>query len=246
MSEVNKIQIGGDHYKLQEIQHWDLAHSLDFSYFVSAATKYIERWRDKNGVVDLKKAHHYLCKERERWSQDTSDLVTIEDYLKLRPEFDPAQVELFTKLAEYEQICHSIYIIDEGEDENNPNEEKAGKLLDEVIDLLADYVVEQESKSNCPGPYHWVGTFWYSKVTGFSFERYPARSASDDSGEHSNGYTIENSDETLYVGTVKYIHQLGYHLVEVLVNKDNNQSETVDMQLVIDAFKIKKLNIIFR
>lgn len=66
MSANNK-QVGGQHYaKGGEFQHWDLI-SFNFgpSYLIGCATKYITRWRDKNGIQDLQKALHYIEKLQE-------------------------------------------------------------------------------------------------------------------------------------------------------------------------------------
>lgn len=61
---ANDTQVGGSHYKkkLGE-QHWDRIWRLyGHGYFVGCATKYLERYKDKNGVEDLKKALHYVQK----------------------------------------------------------------------------------------------------------------------------------------------------------------------------------------
>lgn len=60
--KANQIQIGGNHYKTDGEEHWDRVARLGLDYFQAAATKYIERWRLKNGIEDLKKARHYLDK----------------------------------------------------------------------------------------------------------------------------------------------------------------------------------------
>lgn len=62
MSKANKIQIGGDHYKNGGEEHWDRVFRLGLDYFQAAITKYVERWKLKNGVEDLKKARHFLDK----------------------------------------------------------------------------------------------------------------------------------------------------------------------------------------
>lgn len=62
MSEQNKIQIGGDHYKTGGEEHWDRVSRLDLDYFQGQITKYVERWKKKNGVQDLEKARHFLDK----------------------------------------------------------------------------------------------------------------------------------------------------------------------------------------
>lgn len=59
---VNDKQIGGMHYKDVEIQHWDFAAANDLDYFQGQITKYVTRWKKKNGVQDLLKAQHFLEK----------------------------------------------------------------------------------------------------------------------------------------------------------------------------------------
>jgi hypothetical protein len=62
MSTANDIQVGGEHYK-SNFQHWDFcAEEFGTGYFKGNITKYVARWRKKNGVQDLQKARHYLVK----------------------------------------------------------------------------------------------------------------------------------------------------------------------------------------
>jgi len=59
----NEKQVGGEHYKRGDgPQHWDMVYEFDLDYFQGNITKYLFRWRQKNGVEDLKKAQHYLEK----------------------------------------------------------------------------------------------------------------------------------------------------------------------------------------
>ena len=53
-------QIGGDHYKNKAIQPIDyiLANKMDFCS--GNVVKYITRFKEKNGVEDLKKAKQYI------------------------------------------------------------------------------------------------------------------------------------------------------------------------------------------
>lgn len=60
---ANSIQIGGTHYKVANvIEHWDMMELYGVGYLESAATKYISRWRKKNGREDLLKSKHYTQK----------------------------------------------------------------------------------------------------------------------------------------------------------------------------------------
>lgn len=58
---ANDKQVGGDHYK-SSIQHWDFVLANDLDYFQSQITKYVSRWKKKNGLKDLEKAQHFLEK----------------------------------------------------------------------------------------------------------------------------------------------------------------------------------------
>ena len=61
-SSANTRQVGGKHYNSQ-YQHWDFAHeAFGDGYFQGQITKYVFRWRKKNGLEDLNKAAHFLQK----------------------------------------------------------------------------------------------------------------------------------------------------------------------------------------
>lgn len=61
MSEANKTQVGGDHYKTG-IQHWDYVVANDMPYLEAQVVKYVTRHKKKNGMQDLQKARHFLDK----------------------------------------------------------------------------------------------------------------------------------------------------------------------------------------
>lgn len=68
MNDPNSHQVGGNHYrKVPGEQHWDrmwriYGPDVAWVYFVGQITLYVERYRDKNGIEDLKKARHFLDK----------------------------------------------------------------------------------------------------------------------------------------------------------------------------------------
>lgn len=60
--DPNSYQVAGTHYA-SSIQHWDFAAAnYGPGYFLGQVTKYVARWRKKNGVQDLEKARHFLVK----------------------------------------------------------------------------------------------------------------------------------------------------------------------------------------
>lgn len=64
MNEANAKQVNGTHYS-SEYQHWDLVAGLELGYFQGQITKYLSRWKKKNGMQDLEKALHFLEKAAE-------------------------------------------------------------------------------------------------------------------------------------------------------------------------------------
>lgn len=64
-STANNTQVGGTHYA-GAVQHWDYtAANFGIGYFQGQITKYVCRWRKKNGLQDLMKAAHFLQKLQE-------------------------------------------------------------------------------------------------------------------------------------------------------------------------------------
>ena len=68
----NDKQVGGTHYK-SNIQHWDYVIANDLDYFQGQITKYVTRWKKKNGLPDLLKAQHFLEKYIEHAKNDGSE-----------------------------------------------------------------------------------------------------------------------------------------------------------------------------
>lgn len=81
MASANDRQVGGDHYKTDGLrpQHWDLVDLYEWDYFQGQITKYLMRWRKKNGIEDLEKARHYLDKYIELERGKAQTLVSPSD-----------------------------------------------------------------------------------------------------------------------------------------------------------------------
>lgn len=64
--EINKAisalntQEGGSHYKKLAIEPVEYAYKNNLDFFQGNVVKYITRFRDKNGLEDLKKAKHFI------------------------------------------------------------------------------------------------------------------------------------------------------------------------------------------
>lgn len=61
---ANDRQVGGDHYAADDsgLKHWDLIENHGIGYLEGCASKYVSRWRKKNGLQDLEKGLHYTEK----------------------------------------------------------------------------------------------------------------------------------------------------------------------------------------
>jgi hypothetical protein len=66
---ANKTQVGGSHYS-GDYQHWDFSVDVGMFGLDYAMTKYVARWKKKNGLQDLMKAHHYAVKMKELMMQE--------------------------------------------------------------------------------------------------------------------------------------------------------------------------------
>lgn len=53
-------QVAGDHYKKMKIQPIEYILANCLGYCEANVVKYISRWRQKNGIEDLRKARHYI------------------------------------------------------------------------------------------------------------------------------------------------------------------------------------------
>lgn len=60
MTNALEKQEGGNHYKGYPIQPIEYIHANNIPFAEGSVIKYVTRWRDKNGIADLKKAIHFL------------------------------------------------------------------------------------------------------------------------------------------------------------------------------------------
>ena len=96
MAKANDKQFGGSHYKTKKFQPWDYVLENQLGYLEGTAVKYITRWKDKGGLVDIQKAIHYLEKlieyEMEKPATLDSDVPdAVKQYGGLAGSMDAAQ-----------------------------------------------------------------------------------------------------------------------------------------------------------
>ena len=100
---ANEKQIGGSHYRGVAYQHWDWVVENRLPYLEGQITKYISRWRKKNGAQDLEKALHYAEKLLEVTAffyqrPRAKELEKMQELYQLSPE----EVVVFRLVVEYQ------------------------------------------------------------------------------------------------------------------------------------------------
>jgi hypothetical protein len=122
-------QVGGTHYGTSSMGHWDYCDMANVSYLEGCATKYIFRWKDKNGVQDLKKALSYVEKRLKstRMMFGNPDLTKFNFFEQERQQFYAEN-----KVNVWERdLCETIFGWKTPEDL-----ERAAELLTEAIEEL--------------------------------------------------------------------------------------------------------------
>lgn len=70
-------QVGGNHYETMALQPWEIIEKNNLDFWEGNIIKYVLRYKDKNGLEDLKKAEHYLAflirRESNRLDQPSLD-----------------------------------------------------------------------------------------------------------------------------------------------------------------------------
>ena len=80
---IMNTQVGGDHYTKMAIQPIEYVFANDIGFAEGNIIKYVSRYRNKNGLEDLKKARHMLNLLIERWETIDQDReqYEIDQYL---------------------------------------------------------------------------------------------------------------------------------------------------------------------
>lgn len=65
VSTADARQVGGDHYKVVNYEHWTFAGRVRLGYYEGQVSKYVDRHQRKNKAEDLDKALHFAEKARE-------------------------------------------------------------------------------------------------------------------------------------------------------------------------------------
>ena len=74
-------QIGGTHYKDMAIQPLEYIVANKLSFCEGNVVKYVSRWRNKNGIEDLRKARQYIDMLIEQAVDPTMDEEEMIEWL---------------------------------------------------------------------------------------------------------------------------------------------------------------------
>lgn len=99
--DANERQVGGFHYQ-SGFQHWDFVLTLNLPYLPAQVTRYVARWRKKNGIEDLNKALHYMDKmiATEKWNHEQTNRI-VENFLRSNPMESSDERTVFNMLVNY-------------------------------------------------------------------------------------------------------------------------------------------------
>lgn len=150
---ANDTQIGGDHYKHGGEEHWDRAWRLDYDCFQYIITKWVERWRNKDGIQDLRKARHAIDKyievaehqEAENFPHNMVGLTLGDIHLK-RPEYPDGPEGQAVAPPDHREVNSTYKFTYEGG--TRDIDEWTCKLCSEHLWLQRGY--QPESVHECP------------------------------------------------------------------------------------------------
>ena len=126
---ANEKQVAGSHYKAA-YQHWDYCIDMNVPYLESAASKYVLRWRKKNGCVDLEKALHYMEKRLE----------SLRDYKGIIKAASKNVINFSKLCASNDLTVREAEIIDKIMHWRNIND------VAEVVNMIEDFIQQEQMR----------------------------------------------------------------------------------------------------
>ncbi len=108
MNIANDKQVAGQHYE-STVQHWDYAtYMFGTGYLRGQVTKYLCRWRKKNGLQDLEKALHFLQKLREVAAIGNTPVVTHAEFVRANAiPAEEAEIIALVAAANYQDLARA-------------------------------------------------------------------------------------------------------------------------------------------
>lgn len=123
-------QVGGDHYDAT-YEHWDYASETGLGYLEGCASKYVTRWRKKDGVQGLQKAISYLQKIKEMG-------ITVCPPALNRPRRAPHKLDRFVNANGFAGACeYPIFVLIDAWETHDD--------LDKAIAYIRELINEQSA-----------------------------------------------------------------------------------------------------
>jgi hypothetical protein len=105
---ANEKQVAGEHYKAG-YQHWDWSDDIRLSPMPYQVTKYLTRWKKKNGVQDLEKAKHFLDKYIELKNKEAQNRADCSNRFMNENNVDYYERDIIIKMMWFED-GHIAYL----------------------------------------------------------------------------------------------------------------------------------------
>lgn len=111
--KADETQVGGSHYNSTAVQHWNMAADLNLGYFEGQISKYMDRWKRKNGLQDLRKAQHFLAKlievyeaqkTKEIYSLTITKVIDVLERYTNSNQFDDHQIQIICNVCTWRLI----------------------------------------------------------------------------------------------------------------------------------------------
>lgn len=112
--KANEKQVGGNHYA-SNFQHWDWVGALDLPYLLAQISRYTCRWKKKNGLEDVRKALHYVHKQREQHEATLAKYRRLTEAFANTNELGEHERQVFDLIIQYycggEGTLHSMQCV---------------------------------------------------------------------------------------------------------------------------------------
>lgn len=148
---ANETQVGGVHYQ-SPLQHWDFVALCRIGYMRARIMAYVQRWRKKNGVQDLRKGQHFYKKLMENLGTPVDELlelplrcaevgIGLEDYFKANDVGGPERYIISMLLSrDYDNLALGLHKLSQLIDEQTGGEfdielDDMTKVREELADL---------------------------------------------------------------------------------------------------------------
>lgn len=87
MTSALSRMVGGSHYLKNGIQPVEFIAANRWDFFLGSSLKYLTRWRDKGGIIDLGKCKHFIeLREAtmpvQPWPNVITYAIPMADYIK--------------------------------------------------------------------------------------------------------------------------------------------------------------------